>query len=32
MIVKFTNKEAQTVIIPENPEEKYLAVVMPMTI
>jgi len=32
MIVKFINKEAQTVIIPENPEEKYLAVVMPMVI
>jgi len=30
-IMKFVNKDSQTVIIPENPEEKYLAVVMPMT-
>lgn len=32
IVVKFINKDSQTVIIPENPEEKYLAVVMPMTI
>jgi DNA polymerase III, beta subunit (EC 2.7.7.7) len=32
IVVKFINKDSQTVIIPENPEERYLAVVMPMTI
>ena len=32
VIVKFINKDSQTVFIPENSEEKYLAVVMPMTI
>jgi DNA polymerase sliding clamp subunit (PCNA homolog) len=32
IVAKFINKDSQTVIIPENPEERYLAVVMPMTI
>jgi len=29
ILVKFVNKDTQAVIIPETPEEKYLAVVMP---
>jgi DNA polymerase-3 subunit beta len=29
VIVKFIDKDTQAVIIPENPEERYLAVVMP---
>jgi DNA polymerase-3 subunit beta len=32
VIIKFINKDSQTVIIPENQEEKYLAIVMPMTL
>ena len=32
VIVKFIDKDCQAVIIPENHKERYLAVVMPMTI
>jgi DNA polymerase-3 subunit beta len=32
IIVKFINKDSQTTFIPENQEEKYLALVMPMTL
>jgi DNA polymerase-3 subunit beta len=32
VIVRFIDKDSQAVIAPENPEERYLAVVMPMTI
>jgi DNA polymerase-3 subunit beta len=30
VIVKFIDKDTQAVIIPENPEERYIAVVMPI--
>jgi DNA polymerase sliding clamp subunit (PCNA homolog) len=32
IVIKFINKDSQTVIVPEDSEERYLAVVMPMTI
>jgi DNA polymerase-3 subunit beta len=32
IVIKFINKDSQTVIVPGNSEERYLAVVMPMTI
>ena len=32
VIIKFINKDLQVVVIPENQEENYLAVVMPMTL
>lgn len=32
IIVKFVDKDTQAVITPENPNEKYIAVVMPRTI
>jgi DNA polymerase-3 subunit beta len=32
IVVKFINKDSQTTFTPENQEEKYLALVMPMTL
>jgi DNA polymerase sliding clamp subunit (PCNA homolog) len=32
VIIKFINKDSQSTFIPENTEEKYLALVMPMTL
>lgn len=32
IVIKFIDKDSQTVIVPENLEEKYLSVVMPMSI